>query len=127
MNKIRRDHPALQFNDALVFHRVDNDEIIAFSKTRNTATQGSGPAGRDVILTIVSLDHLRVQTGWVGLDLEALGLDPARPYVVHDLLTGAKYRWEGTHNFVLLDPTGLAAHLFVVEQEEDPLLTAPPA
>ena len=127
VNKIRRDHPALQFNDALAFHRVDNDEIIAFSKTRNTATQGSGPAGRDVILTIVSLDHLRVQTGWVGLDLEALGLDPARPYVVHDLLTGAKYRWEGTHNFVLLDPTGLAAHLFVVEQEEDPLLTAPPA
>ena len=39
---------------------------------------------------------------------------------MHDLLTGAEYRWEGTDNFVLLDPTGLAAHLFVVEQDGDP-------
>ncbi len=127
VNKIRRDHPALQFNDALQFHRVDNDQIIAFSKTRATGPHTSGTAGRDVILAVVSLDHLRVQSGWVGLDLEGLGLDPGRPYVVHDLLTGANYRWEGTDNFVLLDPTGLAAHLFVVEQDEDPLPTATPA
>ncbi len=80
-----------------------------------------------MILTVVSLDHLRVQSGWVGLDLEALGLDPGRPYVMHDLLTGAQYRWEGTDNFVLLDPTGLAAHLFAVEQDEDPSSAGAPA
>ena len=127
VNKIRRDHPTLQFNDALQFHRVDNDQIIAYSKTRSTGTSESGAAGRDVIVTVVSLDHLRVQSGWVGLDLAALGLDTGRPYVMHDLLTGAKYQWEGTDNFVLLDPTGLAAHLFVVEQGGDPPSTAPPA
>ena len=76
VNKIRRDHPALQFNDALLFHRVDNDQIIAFSKTRDTGSEEDGTAGRDVILTVVSLDHLRVQSGWVGLDLVGLGLDP---------------------------------------------------
>ncbi len=48
VNKIRRDHPALQFNDALQFHRVDNDQIIAFSKTRETGSQETGTAGRDV-------------------------------------------------------------------------------
>jgi len=128
VNKVRRDHPALQFNDALVFHRVDNDQIIAYSKTRTTGTEvGGRAADRDVILTVVSLDHLRVQSGWVTLDLEGLGLDPARPYVMHDLLTGAKYRWEGTDNFVLLDPTGLPAHLFEVEQDKDPSSTATPA
>ena len=116
VNKIRRDHTALQFNNALHFHRVDNDQIIAYSKTRNTRAEGAD-AGRDLILTVVSLDHQRVQSGWVGLDLDVLGLDSGRPYVMHDLLTGATYSWQGPDNFVLLDPTGLAAHLFSIEQD----------
>jgi starch synthase (maltosyl-transferring) len=114
VNKIRRDHAALQFNDALHFHNVDNDQIIAYSKTRNTG--GNGPAGRDLIVTVVSLDHQVVQSGWVGLDLDLLGLDSGRPYVMRDLLTGASYSWQGADNFVMLDPTGLAAHIFSVEQ-----------
>jgi starch synthase (maltosyl-transferring) len=57
----------------------------------------------------------------VTLDLEVLGVDPAQPYVMHDLLTGARYQWVGSHNFVLLDPTGLAAHLFSVEQPGHPM------
>jgi starch synthase (maltosyl-transferring) len=77
-----------------------------------------------VIVTIVSLDHAAVQSGWVDLDLPALGVDPDRPYVMHDLLTGARYQWEGRHNFVMLDPAGLAAHLFSLEQ---PAAPAPPA
>jgi starch synthase (maltosyl-transferring) len=116
VNKIRRDHAALQFNDALRFHRVDNEQIIAYSKTRDVSDPEGSAGGRDVIVAIVSLDHVRVQSGWVGLDLAALGLDPERPYVMHDLLTGARYGWQGSDNFVMLDPTGLAAHLFAVEQ-----------
>jgi starch synthase (maltosyl-transferring) len=115
VNKIRRDHVSLQFNDALHFHRVDNEQIIAYSKTRHVPGTAAGE-GRDAIVTIVSLDHLRPQSGWVGLDLGALGIDPAHPYVMHDLLTGARYQWQGYDNFVMLDPKGLAAHLFSVEQ-----------
>jgi starch synthase (maltosyl-transferring) len=84
------------------------------------AERAAGSPGRDVIVTIVSLDHLAVQSGWVELDLEALGVDPTRPYAMHDLLTGATYQWEGRHNFVLLDPAGLAAHLFSLEQPAVP-------
>jgi len=57
-----------------------------------------------------------VQSGWVALDLDLLGLDSGRPYVMHDLLTGATYSWQGRDNYVMLDPTGLAAHLFSIEQ-----------
>ena len=90
VNKIRRDHRALQFNDALQFHHVDNEQIIAYSKVRAVpADEGAaGIPGRDVIVTIVSLDHGAVQSGWVELDLPALGVDPDRPYVMHDLLDG---------------------------------------
>jgi starch synthase (maltosyl-transferring) len=122
VNKIRRDHRALQFNDALQFHYIDNEQIIAYSKVRAVPAdeRPAGTPGRDVIVTIVSLDHLAVQSGWVELDLEALGVDPTRPYAMHDLLTGATYQWEGRHNFVMLDPAGLAAHLFSVEQPAAP-------
>ena len=122
INKIRRDHRALQFNDALQFHPIDNERIIAYSKVREVpaAERPAGTPGRDVIVTIVSLDHWSVQSGWVELDLQALGVDPARPYVMHDLLTGARYQWEGRHNFVMLDPAGLAAHLFTLEQPAVP-------
>ena len=125
VNKIRRDHRALQFNDSLQFHPIDNEQIIAYSKVREVpdAEPAAGVSGRDVIVTVVSLDLLAVQAGWVELDLEALGIDPERPYVMHDLLTGARYQWQGRHNFVMLDPAGLAAHLFSVEQ---PALPAPP-
>src|SRR3984957_16685268 len=79
VNKIRRDHRALQFNDALQFHHVDNEQIIAYSKVREVpaAEQTAGTPARDVIVTIVSLDHVSVQSGWVDLDLDALGVDPA--------------------------------------------------
>jgi starch synthase (maltosyl-transferring) len=118
VNKIRRDHRALQFNDALRFLPVDNEQIIAYAKTRANpvGARAGGVDGRDVIVTIVSLDSGTVQSGWVELDLQSLGIDPSRPYGMHDLLTGARYQWEGPRNFVMLDPSGLAAHLFSVEQ-----------
>jgi len=48
-----------------------------------------------VIVAIVSLDHAQVQSAWVELDLAVLGVDPTQPYVMHDLLTDARYEWHG--------------------------------
>jgi starch synthase (maltosyl-transferring) len=110
VNKIRREHPALQFNDALIFHSVDNEQIIAYSKARATSE------GSDVIVVVVSLDHKSPQSGWVALDTVALGIDNATPYVMHDLLTDARYQWSGTRNFVKLDPTGVPCHLFSLDR-----------
>lgn len=114
VNSIRREHPALQFNDTLSFHSVDNDQVIAYSKIRSTSDS------TDVILTVVSLDHSFAQAGWISLDLEALGLNPNRSFVVHDLLTDARYTWNGSKNFVKLDPEGVPCHIFSVEQSIDP-------
>ena len=57
---------------------------------------------------MVNLDPHHVQSGWVELDLAALGLDAATPYQVHDLLSEQRYQWRGARNFVMLDP-GAAA------------------
>jgi starch synthase (maltosyl-transferring) len=107
VNQVRRQHPALQRNDTLRFHDVDNDHLIAYSKH---------DASGDIVLVAVNLDHANAQSGWIDLDLESLGLDGSRPFVVHDQLTDAHYQWHGPRNFILLDPSAVPAHLFVVTQ-----------
>ena len=48
VNLIRREHPALQHDRTLRFHPVDNDQMIAYSKTL--------PDGSDPVVVIVNLD-----------------------------------------------------------------------
>ena len=64
-----------------------------------------------MIVVVVNLDPRHVQSGWVGLPLEELGIDPEGSYQVHDLLTEARFLWEGEHNFVELDPAVVPAHV----------------
>jgi starch synthase (maltosyl-transferring) len=110
VNRIRREHDALQYNDSLRFHWTDNDALIAYSKTRDLGSE------RDVVLTVASLDHHHLQSGWLGLDLEAIGLRADVPYVAHDLLSDARYVWSGGSNFVKLDPADVPCHIFALSQ-----------
>ena len=107
MNKARHDHAALQRNRGLVFHRTDNDMIICYSKSD----------GSDVILTVVSLDPHHIQSAWVHLDTNAVGVQHEGQFQVHDLLTDRRYLWSGPDNFVQLDPNGVPAHVFSVERQ----------
>jgi starch synthase (maltosyl-transferring) len=109
VNHLRRAHPALQRNDTLHFHSTDNDHLIAYSKHDESG---------DVVLVAVNLDHGNTQSGWINLDLDTLGLATQRPFVVHDQLTDAQFQWQGPRNFILLDPSKVPAHIFVVTQAE---------
>ena len=108
VNRIRRENPALQSDRSLRFHAIENDQILCYSKA--TADRGN------VILVAVTLDPRDTQAGWVRLDLPALGLAPGEAFQVHDLLTGARYSWQGEHNFVQLDPEGTPAHIFRIQR-----------
>jgi starch synthase (maltosyl-transferring) len=61
---------------------------------------------------VVNLDPYHPQSGWVDLDLAALGLDADAPYQMHELLTDARYLWSGPRNYVSLDPARSPAHVF---------------
>jgi starch synthase (maltosyl-transferring) len=106
VNHIRRDNPALHSDWSLRFHPVSNDQLICFSKQTEDLT--------NIILTIVNLDPYHVQSGWVELPLEPFHLDPQQPYQVHDLLTHARYFWQGARNYVELNPQSVPAHIFRV-------------
>jgi starch synthase (maltosyl-transferring) len=74
----------------------------------------STPDFSDVVLVVVDLDPHNRQVGTVHLDIGALGLDHDAVYEVHDLLGDGRYRWQGAHNYIELDPWVLPAHVFEV-------------
>jgi len=103
VNRIRHDNRALQSNDGLRFLPVDNDQLIAYARFT--------PALDNVILCVVNLDPHHAQSGWIELDLGALGIESQGQYQVHDLLTDARYLWQGARNYVSLDPQRVPAHV----------------
>ena len=104
VNRIRRQHPALQSDWNLRFHPTDNDQILCYSKQ----------AEDDLLVTVVNLDPHHSQSGSVDLALDQLHLDARGPYEVHDLLTDRKYLWRGSKNYVELNPQMVPAHVFQV-------------
>jgi len=104
VNDIRRENPALQSDWSLRFHSVDNDQLICYSKHTEDLS--------NVILVVVNLDYRYKQSGWVELSLEELGLDYGQSYEVHDLLVDTTYQWQGSRNYVELNPQKIPAHIF---------------
>jgi starch synthase (maltosyl-transferring) len=108
VNEIRRENPALQSDWSLRFHTVDNDQLIVYSKASEDLS--------DIILVIVNLDPHYKQSGWVEVPLADFQLAPNQSYQVHDLLTGARYLWQGARNYVELNPSVLPGHIFKVRR-----------
>ncbi len=108
VNRIRREHPALHADRRLRFHACDNPRILSYSKSTESRD--------DVVLMVVNLDPHHTQSGWLELDVDELGVAPGETYQVHDLLSGARYLWSGTRNYVELDPRVVPAHILGVRR-----------
>ncbi|HTW61749.1 MAG TPA: alpha-1,4-glucan--maltose-1-phosphate maltosyltransferase [Terracidiphilus sp.] len=104
LNRIRRANPALHDNGSLHFHRIDNPNLLCYSK----ATAGF----ENTILIAVNLDAFNEQAGWTDLDLDELGVSPGESFNLEDLLTGAHYAWRDRRNYVALRPGAQPAHIF---------------
>ena len=92
------------------------DEMKA-SGGRGAAPATPRPEPDNLVLVVVNLDREATHSGWLDLPLQELGLDPSRPYELHDLLADAHYTWNGHWNYVELNPHLLPAHVFRVEQQ----------
>jgi starch synthase (maltosyl-transferring) len=107
VNRVRKDHPALQQDRTLRFLATDNQMLLAYAKT--------APDGSDPIVTIVNLDPRWRQSGWVEVPAEP---QPGNPrYRVRDLLTDSQYTWRSDGwNYVELDPAVQPGHVMSVER-----------
>jgi starch synthase (maltosyl-transferring) len=77
---------------------------------------GLAEARGDEILVAVTLNPEYPQETMVHVPIWEMGIEDDQPYVVHDLLTDARYTWRGVRNYVRLDPAYQAGHVFVVER-----------
>ena len=103
VNAIRKENAALQSDWSLKFHSTENDQLIAYTK------ESEGHA--NLILTVINLDPHHTQAGFVTLPLEELEIPLDRGYEAEDLLTGARYLWNGPRNYVELNPSRLPGHI----------------
>jgi starch synthase (maltosyl-transferring) len=108
INRVRKENPALHSNDSLRFHPVNNEQIIAYTKHTESF--------ENVILTIVNLDPHHTQSGWVELELDQFKIDWRSSFQVHDLLTDARYLWNGPKNYVELNPAFAPAHILRIRR-----------
>ncbi|MGD9905755.1 MAG: maltotransferase domain-containing protein [Vicinamibacterales bacterium] len=106
VNRIRREHRALQFDGGLRFHPTDNPELVAYSKTT--------PEGDGHVLVVANLDPRNVQHGWIEVPPAAIGAAADGDYAVTDLVTDVTFRWRGGRHYVRLDPAQ-PAHILVVQ------------
>ena len=102
INRIRREHPALQRYDNLRFYGADDPNILWYGKA----------AGDDWVFVAVNLDPFQTHGGLVDVPLAAAGLGPEQPYRMRELLTDVTYDWRGPRGYVELDPQHEPAQIF---------------
>jgi len=107
LNAIRNENPALRLWTNLAFHNADNPAILTYSKV--------DPVTNNHLLIVMNLDPFNNQSAWIGLDGAALGIDAGSSYTMHDLLTGARWSWQGLYGWVNLDPSNEPVHIFRLE------------
>jgi len=103
LNRVRRENPALQSDAGLRFLRIDNEQMLAYAKMT--------PDLSNIVVCVVNLDPHHVQSGWLELDPDVLGMAPQQAYQMHDLISGARFLWHGDRNFVSLDPQRSPVHV----------------
>jgi starch synthase (maltosyl-transferring) len=106
VNRIRRENPALQSPWNVSFHEADNDDIIFYVKRTEDLS--------NTVFVVVNLNPYHKQSCRVRVPMKELGIPPEQPYLVHDLLSGDKYIWQGEWNYIELDPKAMPAHIFQV-------------
>jgi starch synthase (maltosyl-transferring) len=101
LNQIRRQQPALRRLDNLTFLTTEHEQILAYLK----ASPGAD------LLVVVNLDSFNLRETLVHVPLAQLGIGDHLPFQVDDLLSGERYTWRGSRNYVRLDPRQRVGHV----------------
>jgi starch synthase (maltosyl-transferring) len=108
VNAIRRQSAAFRNSARLRFHPTDNDRLICYSRTAPDS---------ETVVVVVNLDPRFKQAGHVDLEPAMLGRADGGQFQAHDLLGGGRYLWQGSRNYVELDPAVTPAHIFLLRME----------
>jgi starch synthase (maltosyl-transferring) len=101
INRIRRDNPALRLLDNLSFEVSENPDVLFYRKS----------APDNELFIAVNLHPHEIRETMVHIPVHRLGLGASEPYVVEELLSGDRYTWQGSRNYVRLDPQREPGHV----------------
>ena len=104
LNRIRRQHPALQSHLGLTFYPAANDQVILYGKR--------DPHDGSMVLVAVSLDPHILQESAIEVPLWAFGLPDHAVIAATDLMRGETFMWHGKHQRIRLDPADLPFRLW---------------
>jgi starch synthase (maltosyl-transferring) len=96
INRLRREHPALQQFTNLRFYNAWNDQIIYYGKWTDDKS--------DFILVAVNLESRSPQGAHFEVPLWEFGFPDEAAVDVEDLVSGGRFTWTGKVQHMLLDP-----------------------
>jgi starch synthase (maltosyl-transferring) len=96
INRLRREHPALQSFTNLVFYNAWNDSILYYGKMT--------PAKDDFLLFAVNLDPHNGQGADFEVPLWEFGLPDEASIEAENLVTDTRFTWHGKVQHMWLDP-----------------------
>lgn len=104
VNRIRKEHPALQQTNNIHFCGLENSNLLAFYKWDDQRTSE--------ILVVINLDSGGSQQGFVQLPFQAMGRQAK--VELHDLISGETYFWDEEWNYVALQKD-IPLHIFEIK------------
>ena len=108
LNRIRRQHPALQSHLGLTFYPAYNDLVILYGKR--------DPIDGSMVLVAVSLDPHITQEADIEVPLWAFGLPDNAAISATDLMRGEHFMWFGKTQRIRLDPADLPFRIWRLER-----------
>ncbi|MBK7664889.1 MAG: alpha-1,4-glucan--maltose-1-phosphate maltosyltransferase [Sterolibacteriaceae bacterium] len=108
INQIRRDSPALQTYNDVLFLGSHNPNIIAYAKMTEDRS--------DIIVCVVNVDPFQSQSTLIDIPLGTFGIGAHEQYEAHDLLSDDRYIWGGPTAYIELSPAGKMAHIIKIRR-----------
>lgn len=109
VNRIRREHPALQQDWNLTFFDCTDEHLLCYGKQE----------GDDTVIVAVNLDPHNVHSGTLTLPLERFGLKADQGYPMDDLLNDQHQLWQGPSHVISVDPNDASrypAHIYLMRK-----------
>ena len=106
VNKIRKDNVALQTTFNIEFYDSDNRYLLCYGKISEDLS--------NILIIVVNLDFFHKQSGSVKIPIDRLNIPWKQSYLDHELLGDEKIMWQGSENYIELDPEKLPANIFKI-------------
>jgi starch synthase (maltosyl-transferring) len=108
VNEIRNNNRIYQSNINFEFLNIDNESLLAFARYSDDYS--------NIHIIIINLDANWKQSGWLEVPIDKFNIERKKPYQVYDKLNNNYYIWNGSKNYIELNPENKTSHVFEIRK-----------